>query len=389
MSFEQRKRVSIGVELAANPSILFLDEPTTGLDSLASQSLIHNLRTIAANGRTIVCTIHQPSTAIFSSFDNLLLLKRGGQVVFFGSLGESASHLTSFFQEIPGVSMIPKNTNPASWMLEVINSNIVLPAAPIPTADSDPADVTMGDRNTVKESPNSDVSKQGESSPHVIDFAVHYRYSVLRQVNLLRLETLASPNDGSKRLHETAKKSGQTRHTFNASYLTQFQLLYQRMALTYWRTPIYSLGRSFTNLLIALIFGSAYPQQKYSTYVAVTSRAAVIFITSLFCAILPMILVIPFMSKERPTFYREQQSKMYSVGVYCSTLFLVEVAPSLFLPLLSDLPLCPPLLIRFHIYCWHLWLSLCRSSLSWASSSSGKSPRSSSGSGSSSVCCTE
>eukprot|EP00981_Chlorochromonas_danica_P016034 scaffold15287_cov417-Ochromonas_danica.AAC.1 len=53
MSFEQRKRVSIGVELASNPSIIFLDEPTTGLDSRAAQILVHNIRTIAATGRSV------------------------------------------------------------------------------------------------------------------------------------------------------------------------------------------------------------------------------------------------------------------------------------------------------------------------------------------------
>jgi ABC-type multidrug transport system ATPase subunit len=87
MSFEQKKRVSIGVELAANPAILFLDEPTTGLDSRAAQVVIRNIKRVAASGRSIVCTIHQPSTIIFSAFDALLLLQRGGQTVFFGNLG--------------------------------------------------------------------------------------------------------------------------------------------------------------------------------------------------------------------------------------------------------------------------------------------------------------
>eukprot|EP01034_Spumella_vulgaris_P047486 gene47486-biopygen33849 len=77
MSFEQKKRVSIGVELAANPSILFLDEPTSGLDARAAQVVIRCIKRMAASGRSIVCTIHQPSAVIFDAFDSLLLLKRG------------------------------------------------------------------------------------------------------------------------------------------------------------------------------------------------------------------------------------------------------------------------------------------------------------------------
>jgi ABC-type multidrug transport system ATPase subunit len=105
MSFEQKKRVSIGVELAANPSLLFLDEPTTGLDSRAALVVIRCIKRVASTGRTVVCTIHQPSTSIFNAFDNLLLLKKGGQTVYFGPLGENSSELINYFQGIPGVRL--------------------------------------------------------------------------------------------------------------------------------------------------------------------------------------------------------------------------------------------------------------------------------------------
>lgn len=103
MSFEQRKRVSIGIELAANPAILFLDEPTTGLDSRAAQVIIRNIRNIAASGRTVICTIHQPSTPIFFAFDSLLLLRKGGQTVYFGELGKECQNLIDFMEQAPQV----------------------------------------------------------------------------------------------------------------------------------------------------------------------------------------------------------------------------------------------------------------------------------------------
>ena len=75
LSVEQRKRLTIAVELVANPSIIFMDEPTSGLDARAAAIIMRAVRNIVNTGRTIVCTIHQPSIDIFESFDELLLLK--------------------------------------------------------------------------------------------------------------------------------------------------------------------------------------------------------------------------------------------------------------------------------------------------------------------------
>lgn len=69
MSTEQRKRLTIAVELVANSSIIFMDEPTTGLDTRAAAIVMHVVKNVADTGRTIVCIIHQPSIDIFESFD--------------------------------------------------------------------------------------------------------------------------------------------------------------------------------------------------------------------------------------------------------------------------------------------------------------------------------
>lgn len=74
LSTEQRKRLTIAVELVANPSIVFMDEPTSGLDARAAAIVMRTVRNIVNTGRTIVCTIHQPSIDIFESFDEVSLL---------------------------------------------------------------------------------------------------------------------------------------------------------------------------------------------------------------------------------------------------------------------------------------------------------------------------
>nr|XP_051191840.1 ABC transporter G family member 36-like [Lolium perenne] len=71
LSTEQRKRLTISVELVANPSIIFMDEPTSGLGARAAAIVMRTIRNTVDTGRTVVCTIHQPSIDIFESFDEV------------------------------------------------------------------------------------------------------------------------------------------------------------------------------------------------------------------------------------------------------------------------------------------------------------------------------
>lgn len=74
LSTEQRKRLTIAVELVANPSIIFMDEPTSGLDARAAAIVMRTVRNTVDTGRTVVCTIHQPSIDIFEAFDEVRLI---------------------------------------------------------------------------------------------------------------------------------------------------------------------------------------------------------------------------------------------------------------------------------------------------------------------------
>jgi len=121
---EQRKRLTIGVELASKPELLmFLDEPTPGLDSAAAFNIVRFLRKLADAGQAILCTIHQPSSVLFDEFDELLLLKSGGRVVYHGPLGKDKdSRLLIDYFEKNGAKKCPPNANPAEYMLEAIGA---------------------------------------------------------------------------------------------------------------------------------------------------------------------------------------------------------------------------------------------------------------------------
>ena len=91
LNVEQRRRLTIGVELAAKPQLLFLDEPTSGLDSQTSWAICDLIEKLANSGLAVLCTIHQPSAVLFERFDRLLLLHKGGRMIYFGDIGPNSS----------------------------------------------------------------------------------------------------------------------------------------------------------------------------------------------------------------------------------------------------------------------------------------------------------
>lgn len=122
---EQRKRLTIAVELASKPELLlFLDEPTSGLDSLAAFNIVRFLRRLADAGQAILCTIHQPSAVLFENFDELLLLKSGGIVVYNGPLGNDSKTLIDYFEQNGGRNCSP-HENPAEVC--IIKLDVLVP----------------------------------------------------------------------------------------------------------------------------------------------------------------------------------------------------------------------------------------------------------------------
>ena len=311
MSFEQKKRLSIAVELAANPAILFLDEPTSGLDSRSAQVVIRCIKRVAASGRSIVCTIHQPSAVIFDAFDSLLLLKRGGQTVFFGELGDNSSYLVNYFEAIPGVTPKPSGVNPATWMLEVIGAGTgtttsvtsdfhkVYKASSLCLANTTHVDVLCPDAETD--------SQNEEDDPSEADCR-------FKPVHIVK-----------ERIKKRRELRAAAHKTFNANYFVQFRCLMYRFLLAYWRSPSYNFVRMMVSIVVALLFSSTYADQQYSSDVDVVSRVALIYITCMFMGVVIMMSAQPVLFAERPAFYREQFSDIYDVKLYALAATLVEV----------------------------------------------------------------
>lgn len=116
LSGGERKRLSISLELVANPTQFFLDEPTSGLDEVTASQCIQLLKRLAKQGRTIVCTIHQPSASIFSHFDHVYVLAKG-HCVFQGEPHTIIPFLSKINLECP------KTYSPSDYIIEVCDSN--------------------------------------------------------------------------------------------------------------------------------------------------------------------------------------------------------------------------------------------------------------------------
>lgn len=116
LSGGQQKRLSVALELVDDPSVLFLDEPTTGLDSSSSTQCIKLLKKLAQEGKTIICTIHTPSALLFEMFDCIYALA-SGHCIYQGSV----KNLVPFLKQLDLVC--PETFNPADFLLEIANND--------------------------------------------------------------------------------------------------------------------------------------------------------------------------------------------------------------------------------------------------------------------------
>lgn len=281
---EQRKLLTVGVELAAKPKLLlFLDEPTSGLDSQASWAICTFLRKLADSGQAVLCTIHQPSAAIFQQFDRLLLLAGGGRTVYFGDIGPDSRILIGYF-ESHGARGCGDNENPAEYMLEVVSQGTNL---------------------------------EGEKW-HSVWKASSERHGVDAEVaHVLREGACEGPTG-------TDDMSGGSE--FAMPFTTQLREVASRAFRQYWRMPTYVFSKFFLGMAAGLFIGVSLYNAGDGTITGTQIIATGIFIVV--TVITPIMQQIQHHFIVQRTLYevRERPSRAYSWVVFLSVAIVVEIA---------------------------------------------------------------
>ncbi|ORY27652.1 P-loop containing nucleoside triphosphate hydrolase protein [Naematelia encephala] len=112
----EKRRLSLAVQMINDPAVLLVDEPTSGLDASIALSVMQVLRDIAATGRTVIATIHQPRSDIWRLADNVMLLAKGGVVAYSGKRADAVSYFTSIGHPVPSEFF-----NPADHLLDLVS----------------------------------------------------------------------------------------------------------------------------------------------------------------------------------------------------------------------------------------------------------------------------
>uniref|UniRef100_A0A161ZXM9 ABC transporter domain-containing protein n=1 Tax=Daucus carota subsp. sativus TaxID=79200 RepID=A0A161ZXM9_DAUCS len=281
LSIEQRKRLTIAVELVANPSIIFMDEPTSGLDARAAAIVMRTVRNTVDTGRTVVCTIHQPSIDIFEAFDELFLLKRGGREIYVGPVGRQSCELIKYFEDIDGISKIKDGYNPATWMLEVTS-----PAQ----------EMALG-----------------------IDFTEVYRNSDLFRRNKALIAELSVPPPGAKDLYFPSQ--------YSQTFINQCLACLWKQRCSYWRNTAYIAVRLIFATVAGLSLGSMFWDlgSKMRTRLDLFNAMGSMYAACLFLGVQNSASAQPVVDVERTVFYRERAAGMYSAVAYAFAQVLVEV----------------------------------------------------------------
>ncbi|KAK8188116.1 putative ABC transporter [Phyllosticta capitalensis] len=281
LNVEQRRRLTIGVELAAKPQLLFLDEPTSGLDSQTSWAICDLIEKLANSGLAVLCTIHQPSAVLFERFDRLLLLHKGGRMIYFGDIGPNSSAVVNYF-ESKGGPPCPPDANPAEWLLEVIG------AAPGSSTDIDWARAWRD-------------SKEIE--------AVH--------MELMRLK--ANPGRPT-----TGAGPAERYREFAAPFLRQLWQVTKRIFQQYWRTPSYIYSKAAVCLLSALFIGFVFFQAENTIQGMQNQMFAIFMLMTIFGQLVQQLMPI-FVSQRSLYEARERPSKTYAWPAFLLSNIIVEL----------------------------------------------------------------
>lgn len=317
----EKKRCSIGMELITSPSLLFLDEPTTGLDANTANSIMELLQNISKKGKTVIFSIHQPRYSIFRQFDHLTLMNKG-EIIYAGA----ADKAIIYFEDL-GYKCEPFN-NPADFFLDVTNGTI----------------------RPHKSSNN--ISEKCSSSEEMVDnenpLAVMYRKSPYFTKLKDRLTEIS---DGLDPEVTKGDKVG-----YATPFYYQLLLVSGRTIRNILRNPQTSYAQLFLNIFFGILVGLIYYQIPHTLPEALQNRTGAFFFLVINMVFGNLSAVELFVS-ERELFIHENSSGFYRTSAYFLSKVFADLIPNRILPvfIFSAIPYfmmgLKPEVEAFFLYC--------------------------------------
>ncbi|KAL8132159.1 ABC transporter G family member 22-like isoform X1 [Apium graveolens] len=305
----EKKRVCIGNEIIMNPSLLFLDEPTSGLDSTTALRIIQVLQDIAEGGKTIITTIHQPSSRLFHKFDKLILLDKGS-MLYFGK----ASEVMKYFSSIGCSPLIAMN--PAEFLIDLANGNLNDVSFPSELKDR----VHIG--NSERE------SKNGKPSPTMVhEYLVEAYETQVAENEKMRLMIPITIDE------ETKSRVYSEKREWGASWRNQFCILFWR-GLKERQHDYFSWLRLGQIVITAIIVGLLWWQSGGDKAEELHDQAGLLFFIAVFWGYFPVFTAIYTFPQERAMLKKERAADMYRLSAYFVARTTSDLPLDLLMPLL-------------------------------------------------------
>ncbi|XP_065075064.1 protein white isoform X2 [Ochlerotatus camptorhynchus] len=287
LSGGERKRLAFASETLTDPHLLLCDEPTSGLDSFMAHSVLQVLKGMALKGKTIILTIHQPSSELYCLFDKVLLVAEG-RVAFLGSPYQAAE----FFSQL-GIPC-PPNYNPADFYVQML--------AIAPNKETEC-------RDTIKKICDS--------------FAVS---PIAREVM-----EVANTGKNVEEHYFLQPMEGVSRTGYRSTWWTQFYYVLWRSWLTVLKDPMLVKVRLLQTAMVASLIGSIYFGQRLDQDGVMNINGALfLFLTNM--TFQNVFAVINVFSAELPVFLREKRSRLFRVDTYFLGKTIAEVPLFLAVP---------------------------------------------------------
>lgn len=307
----EKKRLSIACELIASPSVIFADEPTTGLDAFQAERVMETLQNLAKDGHTVICSIHQPRGSIYAKFDDLILLAEGS-LVYSGRAQEQA---LSYFSELG--HPCPQHVNPAEFFADLISVDYSSP-------------------------------ENESSTRNRLDNLVH----TFKKQTSSGFREAGATHTGAPKSAGRRARGGMTK---KFGWWKQFRLLLNRAWLQTTRDGPTNKVRANMSISSAIIFGSIFWRMGF-LQTAIQDRMGLLQVAAVNTAMAALTKTVNVFPKERQVVDRERAKNSYELGPYLLSKLIAEVPVGAAFPLLFGTILYPmarlnPSLGRFGKFC--------------------------------------